>query len=259
VIYGILQIHVDLKGWLSEMSNRRKLHDKDRKGAKRNPLTPVSDNSQTKPLPIFERIAKPENALENKNSNITESLSELAGTSTPEGTASHRQFLEKLLDTFNNRRSAVDSRATIICTISLAMFGFLLTQGPDIFKSLPATVRYIMIALVIAPTFGAVAYSLSLIAPLRRPRKERKTKMKSLTWFYKIPEQTLSEYQASVKGLTESELIDQTSKQVYELSVLLKTRYDRLLYACWYLEIAIILLFAFLVVTYIRIIGSGGQ
>jgi hypothetical protein len=226
--------------------------------AKRSPSTPISDNNQTKPLPIFMRTAKPETALENKNRNITQSLSKFADTSTPEGTVSHQQFLEKLLDTFNNRRSAVDSRATIICTISLALFGFLPTQGSDIFENLPVTARYIIISMVIVPTFASVVYSLSLIAPLRRPRKERKTKTKTLTWFYKIPEQTLPEYQASIKALTESELIDQTAKQVYELSVLLKARYDRLLYACWYLEIAIILLFAVLVVTYIRIIGSGG-
>jgi hypothetical protein len=174
-----------------------------------------------------------------------------------QGTLSHRQFLEKLLDTFNNRRTAVDVRATVICTVSLALFGFLITQGAEIFKGFSTTVRLVMISMVILPTFGSVAYSLSLVAPLRRPRKERKNRG-TLTWFYQIPNQTLSEYQANIKALTDSELIDQTAKQVYELSVLLKNRYDRLMNACQYLEIAIILLFVFLMANYIHMILSKG-
>ena len=60
------------------------------------------------------------------------------------------------------------------------------------------------------------------------------------------------------KALTEAELIDQTAKQVYELSVILRSRYKRLQYSCWYLEIAMMLFFIFLVVTYVRVIISGG-
>lgn len=164
---------------------------------------------------------------------------------------SHRQFLEKLLDTFNNRRTAVDSRATIICTVGLAFFGFLLTQSKEIFNGLSTFKVSLFVTLVLIPLVVSVIYSLSLIAPLRRPRKKRINEEKTLTWFFHIPQQTLAEYQENIMGLTESQLVEQTAKQVYELSVLLRTRYCRLIYSCWYLGISIILFTILLIGNYI--------
>lgn len=171
---------------------------------------------------------------------------------------SHRQFLEKLLDTFNNRRTAIDSRATFICTIGLALFGFLLTQSGEIFKNLSGPKISLLIILEVLPLIVSIIYSLSLIAPLRRPRQKRRIKEKTLTWFFHIPSQTLDEYKANVLGLTEYELAEQTAKQVYELSILLRIRYCRLMYACWYLGISIILFSIFLVGNYVWQIYLGG-
>ena len=171
---------------------------------------------------------------------------------------SHRQFLEKLLDTFNNRRSAIDSRATFICTIGLALFGFLLTQSKEIFKGLSGPIISLLIILEILPLIVSIIYSLSLIAPLRRPRQKRRIREKTLTWFFHIPLQTLDEYQANVLGLTEYELAEQTAKQVYELSLLLRIRYCRLMNACWYLGMSIIIFCIFLIGNYVRQIYLGG-
>lgn len=183
----------------------------------------------------------------------------VAGTSTSAASTSiQRQFCEKLLDTFNNRRSAVDNRTYVIGTIGLAFFGFLLTQGDTVFADFQPETRHVCLALLLVPSFASIAYCLSLITPLRRPRRRRKAKEHSLSWFYLIPDQPLLEYEAQINKLTDADLTRETIRQVYEIAGVLKIRYDRLRLACIYLETAVILFFLMLITKYVWFIWREG-
>lgn len=151
------------------------------------------------------------------------------------------QFLETLLMTLNGRRHAVDARAAVVCTISIALAGFLLSQSDTLYGGLPSILPEILPIIALVPTFIAVIKSVSLIAPVRRFTAVRGTRPRSLTWFYRIPELSLAEYRNSVKKLSTDDVVDQTAKQIYELSILLRARYRQLISTCRYLGAGLIL------------------
>jgi hypothetical protein len=156
---------------------------------------------------------------------------------------SQRQFMDKLLDTFNNRRTAVDARATLICTFSVALFGYLFTQPATLLGDTPSRGTIGMYVLLLLPSFASVVYSLSLVAPLRRATRERRADTRSLTWFYLIPRYSMDEYSVEVRNLSDRDILDLTIKQVHELSCLLQQRYRRLTLASQYLNVSLITIF----------------
>jgi hypothetical protein len=158
-----------------------------------------------------------------------------------------KEFLYSLLGFFDSRREAIDLRSSVILAASSLGLGLFLSQmkhGEFLYPD--CSLVYKILAILILSSFLlACGMSLSLIAPISRSHKIKKIKAKSLSWFYLIAEETHEEYHKDITELSDDDILKELTKQVLEISKLLKKRYDRLEYSCkcLYIGIAILLIY----------------
>lgn len=146
---------------------------------------------------------------------------------------SRLEFLYFTLNALDNRRNAVDSRSNIILVLSTTIVVFFtsLLSKDSIFypENLFLLINAVLIA---AEAVMSCIYSLLLISPLTRKRKERKKEQKSLSWFYLIANMSSTEYRKEIEKFESPSIIEELSTQTVLISKLLKKRYMRMKWVC---------------------------
>lgn len=167
------------------------------------------------------------------------------------------EFLYNVLNWLDDRRNAIDMRATVVLAIGSLAIGSLFAQwkvGEFLYTPQSNIMKYGYLADIIIFII-AILKSLSLIAPINRPselkKKIQKNKeaFRTLTFFYDIAEhETKESYYELLKGKSENEIKIELSKQVVEISALLKIRYDRLQSACNFLSLGLYVLILYVII-----------
>jgi len=106
--------------------------------------------------------------------------------------------------------------------------------------------------LILLPTVASVMNSLLLIRPLRDPAKSLGD---SLTYLYHLADRPLEVYREKVHNLSSKDIVDVMAQHVYEISEILRKRYDSLTRACLLLYIGVITFFAFMTAKYVWLLG----
>lgn len=169
------------------------------------------------------------------------------------------EFLYQELNWLDDRRNAIDMRATVVLAVCSFAIGslfsqwkvgeFLYSPNSDFMKSIYLTNIIIFII--------SLLESLSLIAPINRTLKLRKEVYKNkklyrtLTFFYDIAKfETDNSYYELLEAKSNEELKMELSKQIVQISKLLRFRYLRLQSACDFLNIGLFLLMFFVVLKF---------
>jgi ribonuclease BN (tRNA processing enzyme) len=167
--------------------------------------------------------------------------------------AVHQEFLYDLLEALDRRRSAVDSRCTVVFTVSGVTLGLFMTQlkSGEILYHQNEPWRVAFSAAILFFLLLASIYGLSLIAPIARPRKMRRAQRgePSLSWFYRIAEADESNYLDLVLKQTPETILKETANQVFKISCLLRIRYERLDRTCRLLYAALSFLAVYVLLT----------
>jgi hypothetical protein len=149
-------------------------------------------------------------------------------------------FLDLMIVEFNDRRKAIDSRALILATVSVAQLGFIITQTDSLGSNIPTPYRPIIVTTLVAGAVWSTAANLALVAPLRRSRARRKTKSESLTWFYAVADLDPDEYLAQIAPLSEHQFALQRSQLAVDIAGLLKKRYISMVSAARILKLSLV-------------------
>lgn len=168
------------------------------------------------------------------------------------------KFLYFVLNSFDDRRSAIDKRATVVLAASSLALGLIFNQVSvgDFFYPGESTFYKIIIALIMIGFTISSCMSLYLIAPISRTRHiRRKEKMnptdplkKTLTWFYLLSDSNSVAYNNTISELTLPDIEKELCNQVIKISNLLKKRYLRLKSACniLYFALSVLLIYSLL-------------
>lgn len=164
---------------------------------------------------------------------------------------SHRlEFLYFTLSALDSRRDAVDSRSNVILVLSTTIVVFFtsLLSKESIFY--PENLFLLINAIIVAlEAIISCIYSLRLISPLTRKRKDRKKQQRSLSWFYLVADMTPKEYEKEIEKADSSDIVEELSKQIISISKLVKKRYLRMKTTCILQYIVLIHLLFYIVAT----------
>lgn len=164
-------------------------------------------------------------------------------SSEPNDSFDHRmQLVGALLQTCDNRRSALDVRATVLVTIALALMGFILAEKATVFSHLPQVLMVGVSSLVVFFAILSLSFSLRTVAPLHDDPSADAETTNSVTYPYHISDQPVEEYCKRISALSRDEVLCCSAKQIYELSGVLRQRYDALTKSSVYLWLSIITL-----------------
>lgn len=161
-----------------------------------------------------------------------------------------KEFLYATLTNLETRRTAVDTRTTVVLAFSTVFLGLMFSQlksGEFLYHN--GNVIYKILQFLIILIFSISCFSsLLLISPIKRPKKIRKKVRFSLSFFYLIANQSHEEYYEEVNNLSINSINKELAKQVVEISKLLKKRYKRLKTTCnlLYIGIALTIIYSFL-------------
>ena len=171
------------------------------------------------------------------------------------------EFLYFTLEALDNRRNAIDSRTNVILLLSTTVIVFFASQLSEGSFFYPKNLVLLINAIVIAAeAIFSCIYSLLLISPLTRKRKDRKNPQKSLSWFYIIADMSPENYEKNINKMNNGGFTKELSLQIVLISRLLKKRYLRMKTACiiqyivlchLFLYSAAVLLFTYLTPTVI--------
>jgi hypothetical protein len=193
-------------------------------------------------------MEKPYMSLPNNQQKTQETISN-QNKNTIEKDRSKLEFLYFTLNAFDNRRTAIDARTSIVLLFSTTMTVFFASQLAEGGFFYPKNQFLLIFAIFIAAlAVVSCIYSLRLISPLKRPKKERKVKQKSLSWCDIVADKTPDDYEREIKELDDAGLVTELSTQAVRISVLLKKRYKLLDNACKIQYVVLCFLFFYIAV-----------
>lgn len=163
------------------------------------------------------------------------------------------EFLYFTLNSFDGRRTAVDSRANVILLVSSAILAFVtyLCNSDGFFSPKQNIALSVFALIIIVVALIVCTISLLLINPISRSRMEKKERQETLSWFYLLADVKKNDYANKIMRLDDQKLINELSNQMILISKLLKKRYDRLQRICTFQFVLIGLLVLYLIVAYI--------
>lgn len=144
-------------------------------------------------------------------------------------------FLYFTLEALDNRRNSIDARCNILLIISTTIAVFFVSQLGRDGLLYPNNIFLFVNACCITSEVLMITLSyIFLISPIPRRRKQRKKNTKSLSWFYLIANSTKEEYYADIQNLSDIDIAKELSSQIITISKLLRKRYLRMKYICYF-------------------------
>jgi hypothetical protein len=139
------------------------------------------------------------------------------------------EFLYSVMTALNDRRTAMDQRATLIVTIAIAELGIVFTQINGLLGNFSVTARTVLLVRSVSASFVALVEAARIILPVT-PRGQHLADPKNprVAWFVSIAQFTAAEYEEFIRATTTSDLVRVMSSQVSEVSYVLKGRYFKL-------------------------------
>jgi hypothetical protein len=155
---------------------------------------------------------------------------------------SRQEFVYDLLEALDRRRAAVDARCAVVFAIAGAAFALFITQlkSGELLYPGRCIWKLAFCSIILSLLSISMLLGLSLIAPISTPKARPSRSSIPLSWFYQIADLSEEDYHRAVMEQDKESILRESSGQVVKISRLLKKRYDRLKWTCYFLYWAII-------------------